>query len=167
MPMVVLLSMDKNKFVRLIAAILVCQLAGVIGSIFTVPAISGWYANIEKPLFNPPNWVFAPVWTALFLLMGISLYLVWDKGLKKKEVRLAVFVFGLQLALNIVWSFLFFGLQSPFLAFIEIALLWIAILATIAFFYRVSKRAGLLLVPYLLWVSFAAFLNYSIWMLNL
>ena len=159
--------MDKNKLVRLIAAILVCQLAGAIGSIFTAPAISGWYASIEKPLFNPPNWIFAPVWTTLFLLMGISLYLVWDKGLEKKEVKLAVFVFGLQLALNIVWSFLFFGLQNPFLAFIEIALLWIAILANIVFFYRISKKAGLLLVPYLLWVSFAAFLNYNIWMLNL
>ena len=159
--------MDKNKFVKLIAAILVCQLAGFIGSIFTVSAISGWYATIQKPLFNPPNWVFAPVWTTLFLLMGISLYLIWEKGLDKKEVKLAVSVFGVQLALNIVWSFLFFGLQNPFLAFIEIVLLWIAILATIILFYRISKKAGLLLFPYLLWVSFAAFLNYSIWILNL
>ena len=159
--------MNKNKVVKLIVAILVCQLAGFVGSIFTSPAISGWYASIQKPLFNPPNWVFAPVWTTLFLLMGISLYLIWDKGLEKKDVKLAVSVFGVQLALNIVWSFLFFGLQSPFLAFIEIVLLWIAILATIILFYRISKKAGLLLAPYLLWVSFAAFLNYSIWILNL
>ncbi len=159
--------MDKNKFVKFIAAILICQLVGIIGSIFTVSAISGWYATIQKPLFNPPNWLFAPVWTTLFLLMGISLYLVWEKGLEKKEVKLAVSVFGVQLALNILWSFLFFGLQNPFLAFIEIVLLWIAILATTILFYGISKKAGLLLIPYLLWVSFAAFLNYSIWILNL
>jgi len=159
--------MNKNKVVKLIVAILICQLAGVIGSVFTAPAITAWYATIQKPLFNPPNWVFAPVWTTLFLLMGISLYLVWGKGLEKKEVKLAVSVFGFQLALNVVWSFLFFGLQSPFLAFLEIVLLWIAILATIVLFYRVSKKAGVLLVPYLLWVSFAAFLNYNIWILNL
>lgn len=159
--------MSKNKFVKFVAAILVVQLAGFVGSIFTAPAIGGWYATIQKPLFNPPNWVFAPVWTTLFLLMGIALYLVWDKGLERKEVKLAVSVFGVQLSLNIMWSFLFFGLQSPFLAFIEIVLLWIAILATTILFYRVSKKPGLLLVPYLLWVSFAVLLNYSIWMLNL
>lgn len=159
--------MNKNKLVKFIAAILACQLAGFVGSIFTVPAISGWYTIIQKPLFNPPNWIFAPVWTTLFLLMGISLYLIWEKGLDKKEVKLAVSVFGVQLALNIVWSFLFFGLQNPFLAFIEIVLLWIAILATIILFYQISKKAGLLLIPYLFWVSFAAFLNYSIWILNI
>ena len=159
--------MNKNKFVKFIAAILACQLAGFVGLVFTAPAITAWYATVQKPFFNPPNWIFAPVWTTLFLLMGISLYLIWEKGLDKKEVKLAVSVFGVQLALNIVWSFLFFGLQNPLLAFIEIVLLWIAILATIILFYRISKKAGLLLVPYLLWVSFAAFLNYSIWILNL
>ena len=159
--------MRMGRLPRLVVAILVCQLAGVIGSFFTAPAISGWYATIQKPLFNPPNWVFAPVWTALFLLMGISIFLVWEKGLEKKEAKLAVSVFGIQLALNVIWSLLFFGLQSPFLAFIEIVFLWIAILATAFLFWRISKKAGLLLVPYLLWVSFAAFLNYDIWMLNL
>jgi len=159
--------MNKTNFIKLIAAILVCMLAGAIGSIFTAPAINTWYASIRKPWFNPPNWLFAPVWTTLFFLMGISLYIVWGKGLEKKEVKLAVSVFGIQLALNILWSFLFFGLQSPFLAFVEIVLLWLAILATMMLFYKVSKNAGLLLAPYLLWVSFAAFLNYNVLMLNL
>jgi len=158
--------MNKSNAARLIAAIFVCQLAGIVGSVFTVPAISGWYGTIQKPLFNPPNWVFAPVWTMLFLLMGISLYIVWSRGLESKKAKIAVSAFGVQLALNIIWSLLFFGLQSPLLAFAEIILLWIAIFATMALFYRISRKAGLLLAPYLLWVSFAAFLNYSVWMLN-
>jgi len=160
-------EMKRDKIIKLITAVLICQFAGIIGSVFTTPTRPTWYASINKPEFNPPNWVFAPVWTMLFLLMGISLYLIWEKGLEKKEVKHAVYVFGLQLFLNIVWSFLFFGLQNPFLAFAEIVLLWIAILASIILFYRISKKAGLLLVPYILWVSFAAFLNYSVWILNI
>lgn len=156
-----------RRFVRLVLAVLVCELAGLVGSVFTAPAIGSWYAGLEKPLFNPPNWVFAPVWTLLFLLMGVALYLVWGKGLERSEVRLAVVVFGFQLFLNVLWSFLFFGLRNPFLAFLEIVLLWAAILVTTVLFYRVSRNAGLLLVPYLLWVSFAAFLNYNVWLLNL
>ncbi len=159
--------MDKNKLWKLIAAIIICQVAAVIGSVFTAPSIPTWYASIQKPDFNPPNWVFAPVWTTLFLLMGISLYLVWDRGLEKKGVKLAVYVFGIQLALNVVWSLLFFGLQNPFFAFVEIVFLWIAILVNIILFYRISRKAGIILVPYILWVSFAAFLNYSVWVLNI
>jgi benzodiazapine receptor len=161
------MEIKKDNIVKLVAAVLVCQFAGIIGSVFTTPNIATWYASISKPDFTPPSWVFAPVWTTLFLLMGISLYLVWGRGLGKKDVKLAVSVFGIQLVLNIVWSVLFFGLQNPFLAFAEIVLLWIAILVTIVLFYRISEKAGLLLVPYILWVSFATFLNYSIWMLNL
>lgn len=153
-------------FAKLAIAIVLCLLAGLVGSIFTAPAIGSWYAGIEKPLFNPPNWLFAPVWTILFLLMGISLYVVWSKGLQKKGVKLALGAFCVQLVLNALWSFLFFGLQNPFLAFIEILLLWLAILATIILFYKISKKAALLLVPYILWVSFAVLLNYSIWLLN-
>ena len=109
-------------FLRLVFSIVVCQLAGFVGSFFTAPAITSWYSGIEKPFFNPPNWVFAPVWTALFLLMGVSLYLVWSKGLESKESKLAVSVFFVQLALNVLWSFLFFGLRNPFLAFVEITI---------------------------------------------
>lgn len=151
---------------KLAISILVCEAAGLIGSVFTAPAIAGWYSNLQKPVFTPPSWVFAPVWTLLFLLMGISLYLVWQKGLNKKPVETAVTFFGFQLGLNVLWSVLFFGLKNPFLAFLEIIFLLASILATTIFFYRLSKPAGYLLVPYLLWVSFAALLNYSVWTLN-
>ena len=158
--------MKKINFLILIAAIAVCLFAGMIGSFFTAPSITAWYAGINKPDFNPPNWIFGPVWTALYILMGISLYLVLEKGIKKKGVKLAVSVFGIQLALNSVWSILFFGLGSPFLAFIEILFLWGAISATMYLFYKINKNAAYLLIPYICWVSFAAFLNYSIWIIN-
>ncbi len=151
---------------KLVAAILVCEFAGIIGSVFTIPSIPTWYASIQKPSFNPPSWVFAPVWTLLFLLMGISLYLVWIEGWKKRNVRKAILIFGVQLALNVLWSLLFFGLKSPFYALLEIVILWLAILLTIIEFYKISKKAALLLVPYLLWVSFASILNFYVWMLN-
>lgn len=156
-----------SEFLILFVSIIICQLAGVIGSIFTTSAIPRWYAGINKPSFNPPNWVFAPVWTTLFLLMGISLYLVWRKGLNEKDIKIAVAVFVFQLILNALWSFLFFGLESPFAAFIEIIFLWIAILASIILFFRISWVAGALLIPYILWVSFASVLNFAIWRLNI
>jgi benzodiazapine receptor len=152
--------------IKLIITVGVSQLAGLIGSIFTAPAIPTWYASLQKPAFAPPNWVFAPVWTTLFLLMGIAAYLVWKRGLAKKEVRIALGLFLFQLVLNIFWSFLFFGLQNPLAAFVEIIVLWLAILLTLVSFYRISKPAGLLLLPYLIWVSFAAFLNFQIFTLN-
>ncbi|MBN2517805.1 MAG: tryptophan-rich sensory protein [Candidatus Altiarchaeota archaeon] len=158
--------MKLNKAGKLIVAILVSEMAGIIGSVFTTPAIPTWYATLEKPFFNPPSWVFAPVWTTLFVLMGIAAYLVWEKGFEKKEVRKALSIFGVQLVLNTMWSILFFGAQSPLLAFIEIIILWFAILLTIVKFWRISKNAGLLLIPYIAWVSFASVLNLSIWLLN-
>ncbi|MEJ2306479.1 MAG: tryptophan-rich sensory protein [candidate division WOR-3 bacterium] len=151
----------------LFSSIIICQLAGIIGSIFTTPAIPTWYANINKPTFRPPNWVFAPVWTTLFLLMGIALFLIWRKGLNEKDIKIAIAVFAFQLVLNTLWSFLFFGLESPFAAFIEIIFLWVAILASIILFFRISRLAGALLIPYILWVSFASILNFSIWRLNI
>lgn len=157
---------QKENVSRLLVSIIICLLAGAIGSIFTSSSLESWYLLLEKPAFNPPSWVFFPVWTTLYVLMGISLYLVWEKGLQQKEVRVGVFLFGLQLGLNILWSFLFFGLQSPYLAFLEILLLWLAILLTAIQFWKVSKAASYLLIPYLLWVSFAALLNYQIWVLN-
>ncbi|MFH1978324.1 MAG: TspO/MBR family protein [Candidatus Aenigmatarchaeota archaeon] len=154
------------RIVKLIISVIIAELAGIIGSVFTAPNIPTWYATINKPFFNPPSWIFAPVWTTLFVLMGISLFLIWDKGFKKKENKQAVYVFGAQLVLNVIWSLLFFGLQSPFYAFIEIIILWIAILVTIWKFYKIDKKAAWLLVPYILWVTFAAFLNLNIWLLN-
>lgn len=154
------------RIIQFIMAIGISLAAGQIGSFFTMPAISTWYAGLTMPEFSPPSWVFGPVWTVLYILMGIALYLVWSKGWKHKNVRVATAVFGVQLALNVLWSFVFFGMQAPFFAFIVILLLWLAILMTIVAFDRVSIPAAVLLIPYLFWVSFAAYLNYGIYLLN-
>ncbi len=151
---------------KLIIAIVVCQLAGIIGSFFTASSIPTWYATIVRPSIAPPNWVFAPVWTTLFALMGIAAFLIWKKGLDRKDVRIALWIFAGQLVLNTLWSIIFFGLQSPGAAFIEIIFLWLAILASMITFCKISRAAAYLLIPYILWVSFAAYLNYAIWMLN-
>lgn len=148
---------------KLIISILICLLAGFFGSYFTTPAITTWYATLQKPSFTPPDWVFFPVWTSLFIMMGLSLFLVWQKEEKKVT---ALYIFAAQLVLNILWSVAFFGLKSPLLGLIEIIILWIAILATILSFMKISRTAGYLLLPYILWVSFAAILNFSIWRLN-
>ncbi len=150
----------------LIAAIIICNMAGIIGSFFTVSSVGSWYTTLNKPFFNPPSWVFGPVWTALYTMMGISLYIVWKKGIGKSEVKMAVSIFAVQLFLNTLWSIIFFGMRSPTLAFFEIIFLWVAIVFTIVKFYGVSKNAAYLLIPYILWVTFAAVLNFSIWMLN-
>ena len=155
-----------NKWIRLIVAIIICQMAGVIGSIFTTPYIATWYATLKKPFFSPPNWVFAPVWLTLFSLMGISLYWVWNKDLKNKEVKNSVLIFTSQLIMNILWSVLFFGFQNPFYGLIGIIILWVTILFTILKFYKIDKRAGLILIPYILWVSIATALNYYVLILN-
>jgi len=152
--------------IKLIFSIVVCQIAGVLGSLFTYPSIPTWYATLKKPGFTPPSWLFAPVWTILFALMGISAYLVWNKGLENKEVKRSLLIFSIQLVLNVLWSFLFFGLESPFYAFMEIILLWFAIALTILNFFKISRSAGLLLLPYIFWVSFAMILNFYIWKLN-
>jgi tryptophan-rich sensory protein len=154
-------------FLKLAAAVIICLAIGGIGGFATGPAIDSWYVTIQKPDFTPPNWLFGPVWTMLYFLMGISAYLVWEKGFENKKVKQALYVFGIQLSLNLLWSFLFFGFQMPGVAFFEIVALWLAILLTIIYFYRISKPAAYLLVPYLGWVSFASVLNFSIWVLNM
>lgn len=143
----------------LVLSIGLCLGAGVLGSFFTFSAIPDWYAALNKPSFSPPNWIFGPVWTTLYIMMGISLYLVWQK----KKVPL---VFWAQLFLNAIWSIIFFGMKNPGLALIDIIALWITIVLTIKSFSKISKPAGYLLIPYLLWVSFAAILNLSIVLLN-
>jgi benzodiazapine receptor len=158
--------LKRGQIVKLLVSILIVLLAGFIGSIFTSPSIPTWYASLQKPAFNPPNWLFAPAWTILYVLMGISAYLIWDKGFKKKGVRIALIVFAVQLVLNSLWSVLFFGLHSPLYAFIEIIFLWIAILFTILKFYKISKTAAYLLIPYICWVTFASVLNYYVLILN-
>jgi len=155
-----------KKGIRLILSILVCELIGISGSFFTIASISTWYRTLNKPFFSPPNWIFGPVWAILYLMMGISAYLIWAEGLKKKKVKEALLFFAVQLILNFSWSLIFFGLQLPFSAFINIVTLWLAILATILRFNKISKTAGYLLIPYILWVSFASVLNLAIVILN-
>jgi tryptophan-rich sensory protein len=154
---------NMKKWLRIIGLILICELAGLLGSLFTSSVIPTWYASLQKPFFSPPNWLFAPVWTTLFALMGLSLYFV----LQNKKIRNQLIAFSVQMVLNIIWSLLFFGLKSPFYALVEIIFLWFSILTTIVLFYRTSKKAAYLLVPYILWVSLASILNYYVWMLNL
>jgi tryptophan-rich sensory protein len=181
--------MKTNNLLKLLASIVICESAGVVGSAFTIRAVNGWYKNINKPIFNPPNWIFGPVWTTLFVLMGISLYLVWAKKfVVKNELKIQrkkswnfvsqkffagkwqkiniVLIFATQLILNTAWSVIFFGMHNPVAAFFELLMLWFAILFTIVNFYRVSKIAAYLLIPYILWVSFAGILNLSIFILN-
>jgi len=143
--------------------IIVSQLAGVIGSIFTTSSIASWYQYLVKPGFNPPNWLFGPVWVSLYTLMGVASWLVWKRN-KRMGVELKVFL--IHLLFNSLWLILFFGLQRPGWAFLEILLLWLMILYLTIKFYSLVKWAGWLMVPYFLWVSFASFLNYYIWQLN-
>jgi len=151
---------------KFLISVLVCQLAGAIGSLFTAPSVPVWYAVLIKPSFVPPGWVFAPVWITLFFLMGVAAFLIWKRGTGEKGVFYALLFFDIQLGLNILWSYLFFGLRFPFYAFLEIIFLWLAILITILKFYKISRIAAYLLLPYIIWVTFAAFLNFSIWQLN-
>jgi len=155
-----------NDFFKLLASILLCQGAGFIGSFFTRSSVSTWYPTLNRPSFTPPSWIFAPVWMVLYVLMGVSLFLVWRKASPEHRVKSALGVFGIQLALNTVWSLLFFGLRSPLAGLADIILLWVAILLTIIRFDRIARLAGTLLIPYILWVSFAAILNASIVALN-
>lgn len=153
-------SKSKFNLVKFIFCIFIAEFTGILGSIFTFSSVKTWYiTDLIKPSFNPPSWVFGPVWTFLFFLMGWSLYLVWTKNHK-------IIWFWVQLALNIFWSILFFGLRNPWLAFVEIIILWFAIIKTILEFKKYNKTASILLLPYLAWVSFAAFLNFTIARIN-
>jgi tryptophan-rich sensory protein len=153
-------------FGKLALSILITQSAGLIGAVFTADSVGTWYATLNRPTFSPPNWVFGPVWTLLYTLIGIALYIVWVRHVGGHVRTLWLRVFWVQLALNMLWSFLFFGLQNPQLAFYEILIL----LGSIGFLTGLGasfdKRVALLLTPYLAWVSFAMYLNYSIWQLN-
>ncbi len=154
-----------REILKLVASVLLCQIAGFLGSLFTTPAISTWYATLKKPFFTPPNWIFSPVWISLFILMGISLFFVWRRT-DHPKFKIAFIFFFVQLILNVLWSIFFFFFKLPLLGLVDIVLLWIAILLTIQHFSKVSKFAGMLLLPYLVWVSFATLLNFSLWILN-
>jgi tryptophan-rich sensory protein len=152
---------------KLIIAVATPLIIGGIGSAFTMPSITTWYSTLAKPALNPPNWIFGPVWTTLYILMGVAAFLIWRKGLKRKGVKAALAIFVFQLFLNSFWSLLFFGIHNPAAAFTEILSLWFAIMALILAAYQVSRPAAYLLVPYILWVSFASYLNYAIWQLSI
>ena len=154
------------EILKIIGCMAICELAGLVGSLATMRSLPTWYASLHKPSFSPPGWIFGPVWTVLYLLMGIALYLVLRKGFSTPGIKTAIIVFAIQLIINTVWSFLFFGAESTLLGLIDVVLLWAAIIVTIGAFADVSKPAALLLVPYILWVSFAAVLNFYLWRLN-
>ena len=152
--------------IKAIICIFLCLSAGGIGSAFSASAIPTWYATLNKPSFSLPNWLFAPVWTLLYIMMGFAAALVWQKGLQNPRVRTALVVFLVQLILNMIWTALFFGLRSPLYGLVDILFLWAMILVTIAQFSKVSIPAAALLIPYLLWVTFATGLNSGIFLLN-
>ena len=156
----------KKKLLRIGIAVLLCLLVGFLSSISTQTSIKTWYVVIKKPPFTPPNWIFAPVWTMLYILMGIAAGIVWSKGFYHKWVKIALYHFGFQLLLNVAWSIFFFGLRNPLIAFVDILALCILLLFTIRWFKVVNSLAAYLLIPYLVWVAFAAVLNFSIWQLN-
>ncbi|THD69778.1 tryptophan-rich sensory protein [Robertkochia marina] len=151
---------------RISIAVVICLLVGFLSSFATQSSIDTWYVTLNKPDFNPPNWVFAPVWTLLYIAMGVAAGLVWARGFYHKWVQTALYHFGFQLMFNALWSVVFFGFQKPFWALMVILTLLILIILTIKWFRVVSKPAAWLMVPYLLWVSFATVLNFSIWWLN-
>jgi translocator protein len=158
--------MQLNKIQKILISVVTCLGIGFISGQITKSAIIDWYPMIKKPFFNPPNWVFAPVWTMLYVMMAVAAALVWDKIDRNNLVKTALRYFVIQLILNSLWSILFFGLHNPGLALIEIVLLWLMIYETFIQFGKIDKLAANLLIPYLGWVGFATILNASIWFLN-
>ena len=155
-----------KNLTKLIVSVIGCELVGLLGTPFTISAIPTWYVTLNRPFFAPPNWLFAPAWTLLYFLMGVAFYLIWKQDWKKKKIRAAGLIFLTQLGLNFLWSPIFFGLRAPLLGLIVIIALWLLIVLTMKKFFPLSKPAFYLLIPYLLWVSFATILNAAIVVLN-
>ncbi len=156
-----------NKILRIFLVVMTCLVVGYLSGMVTRESIATWYPTLIKPVFNPPNWIFAPVWTALYIMMGVAGGLVWNRIESQPElVKKGFLFFIIQLGLNALWSYLFFGLCNPFLALIEVILLLLMIFETYVIFKKVDRIAGMLMVPYLCWVTFATVLNASIWWLN-
>lgn len=158
--------MDWNDLIKLFVSIIACFTAGAIGTLFTFKSIPTWYAGLKKPTYTPPNRVFGPVWTTLYLLMAISVFLVWKTGLTTSSANVAFSLFWIQLGVNALWSVIFFGAKSKGGGVVTIVVLWLLILATMVASFRVSTWAGILLVPYIIWVSIATYLNVGVWWLN-
>jgi len=157
--------MTKSNTIKLILSLILPLSIGAFAGMFTSEAIPGWYATLNRPSFNPPNWLFGPVWTTLYLLMGISFYMIWKQE-KSKERDLALLFFFIQLALNFAWSFIFFYFNKIGFAFAEIVLLWLSIVLMMIRFYKIKPITAYINIPYLLWVSFASMLNLSYYLLN-
>lgn len=155
-----------RRGLQLAALIILCQGVGVAGALVTAGSVDSWYAELQKPFFNPPNWIFGPMWTLLYLMMALACWLILQPHAEPRLRRTALFLFALQLFVNGLWSPVFFGLRNPGLAFAHILILWFAIAVTYRLFLKISRPAGLLLLPYWAWVSFAALLNFEIWRLN-
>ena len=160
------ISMLRSKYLKIVISVIVCVVVGGLSGYLTSGSISTWYIDLNKPVFNPPNWIFGPVWTTLYTLMGISSGIIWHQGIERKEVKRALIVFGVHLFLNFMWSILFFGLQQPLIAFVEILILLGFIGYFSMLFYRIKPATAFLQIPYMLWVSFATLLNGSIAWLN-
>ncbi len=159
--------MTKKLIVRISIAIGICLFIGFLGALATQSSIADWYVQLNKPSFNPPNWLFGPVWTLLYILMGIAAGIVWSKGFYHKWVQTALYHFGFQLMLNAFWSLLFFGLKEPFWALLDIMALFVVLIFTIKWFKIVNNLAAYLLIPYAMWVAFATLLNFELWRLNM
>ena len=157
--------LSKSEVGKLVGSIAACEGAGLIGAFFTTPAITTWYVTLAKPWFTPPNWVFAPVWTSLYALMGVAVFLVWRRGLAQPGVKPAFILFWVQLVVNIMWSVVFFGWHSIPGGVVIIICLWVLVLITMIKFFKLSRVAGGLLTPYLAWLSIASALN--VWVLTL
>lgn len=156
----------RRKVTKIVIAVIVCLLIGFLSSFATQSSVNDWYITLNKPSFNPPNWLFAPVWTILYIMMGVAAGIVWGKGFHHVWVKTALYHFGFQLLLNASWSIIFFGLKNPLAALFVILILLVLIVLTIRWFNVVSKKAAILMVPYLFWVIFATALNFKIWELN-
>lgn len=158
--------MKKKLFIKVSIGVFICLLIGFLGSIATQSSVNDWFTTLDKPVFNPPSWVFAPVWTLLYILMGVAFGIVWAKGTYHAWVKTAMYHFGFQLLFNLLWSVVFFGLQSPLFALLVIIALLIVLALTIKWFKIVHPVAAYLLIPYFIWVLYAAALNFEIWRLN-
>ena len=150
-----------------VIGILICLAAGLLGSMVTMPAVeSMWFIDLNKPVFQPPNWLFAPVWTILYILMGVAAGIVYVEGKNKMEGKTALILFAVQLVLNILWSFMFFGVHTLLGASVNIVLLWGTLLATIIYFFKLNRAAGWMMIPYILWVTFATILTITLFVMN-
>ena len=165
MVLVYTVRMDRNDILKLVISSGATELAGLVGSVFTAPSVSLWYASLQKPYFAPPNWLFSPVWTVLFVLLGLSLFLIWRHGWRHREVKQAIILYIVQLSLTITWSIIFFGLESPGWAALLVVFLWFSVFGSIASGLRVSKAAAYLLIPHVLWLAYAVYFNIALLLL--